>query len=97
MYSGLGLTPPAALDPWYATAYDYTYVWDGSAWKLDNEGWVVEGALLSDPDRLARKPFLDLLRQKPPPYRIVSRYYLAQKGNEQVWQHLGYNSNYEFY
>jgi hypothetical protein len=94
VYSGLGLTPPAALDLGQATAYDFVYVWDGRQWQVERQDFVIEGDLVDHPERLAGHPFLDVLNSPPPPYRVVSRYYVAEQNGNRFWQHLGFDKNY---
>jgi hypothetical protein len=91
---GLGLTPPAALDLGAATVYDFTFIWDGRQWQVERQGFVIEADIVDHPDFLDRRPFSDSLKLPAPPYRIVSRYYLAEQQGNRFWQHLGMDKNY---
>ena len=95
MYRPLGLNPPAALDAGAATAYDYVYAWQGGKWVLERDGWVTDArALYHGGDGLEQHPYQDVLKQYPPPYRAIVRYYLAEQNGKQVWQRLAVDTNY---
>jgi hypothetical protein len=97
MYRAVGLVPAAFVEAPFneATAYDYVYSWNGTAWVLEREGWVTEMNLVADGGRiLDRRPYDDLLHLKPPPYRAVVRYYFAERAGKRFWQRLGVDTNY---
>lgn len=102
MYRAVGASPPAFLEYNQATAYDYSYVWTGDKWALETDvdyggGWVTSGlySYSTDVQELRAWPYRDFLRQHPPPYRAIVRYYLAGTAGKTFWAQLGVQTNYE--